>query len=88
MANYALKSLEELRTELALEQKKRKIFLVLTAVTTVLFLICILIFAFNVVPNPIVPILGFALFITSFMLFAYSRQNIAALEELLKDREK
>ena len=75
----------ELRAELEVEQKKKKLFLVLTAVTTVLLLIAILVFAFNIVPNPIVPIIGFALFITCFMLFAYSRQNIARLEERLEE---
>ena len=64
---------------------KRKIFLILTIVTTVLFLAAILIYLFAVIPNPLVPIIGFALFITSFMLFAYSRQNIAQLEERIKD---
>lgn len=84
-ANLEEKKREELLKELETEYKKKKIFLILTAVTTVLLLVAILVFAFNIIPNPIVPIIGFALFITSFMLFAYSRQNIAQLEERTKE---
>ncbi len=83
--NLEEKTPEELKAELKKEYQKRKIFLVLTVVTTVLFLVAILIYLFAVIPNPLVPIIGFALFITSFMLFAYSRQNIAQLEEQIKD---
>ena len=83
--NLEEKTPEELKAELQKEYQKRKIFLVLTVVTTVLFLVAILIYLFAVLPNPLVPIIGFALFITSFMLFAYSRQNIAQLEEQIKD---
>lgn len=79
------KTVDELKAELQNEYRKRKIFLILTIVTTVLFLVAILIYLFAVIPNPLVPIIGFALFITSFMLFAYSRQNIAQLEERIKD---
>ncbi|MBO4382701.1 MAG: hypothetical protein J5847_01265 [Clostridia bacterium] len=79
------KTVDELKAELQNEYRKRKIFLILTIVTTVLFLAAILIYLFAVIPNPLVPIIGFALFITSFMLFAYSRQNIAQLEERIKD---
>lgn len=83
--NLEEKSREELEVSLREEQGRQKVWLILTIVTAVLLLIAIGVFVFTTLQNPLIPILGFALFITSFMLFFYSRQNIAALKELMKD---
>lgn len=81
------KTADEKRAELATEFKKKKIFFWCTVVTTVLFVIGILVYVFAV-NNPLIAIITFALFITSFMLFMYSRQTIAQLQESLEEDEK
>ena len=45
----------------------------------------ILVMVLTSLNNPLIAIITFALFIASFMLYAYSRQNIALLKELLED---
>lgn len=82
--NLEEKSKDELKVALEEEQKRRKIFLILTIVTAVLLVIGIVLMVFTSFDSPLIGIICFALFITAFMLFAYSRQNIAQLEELLK----
>ena len=67
------------------EQKRQKIWLILTIVTTVLLVVAIVLMVFTSLNNPLIGIIAFALFIASFMLYMYSRQNIAVLKELLKD---
>lgn len=83
--NLEEKSKEELEVALGEEQKRFNLFRILTIVTAVLLIAGILVMVFTPLQNPLIAIACFALFITSFMLFAYSRQNIAALKELLKD---
>lgn len=83
--NLEEKSREELEVALGEEQKRNKIFLILTIITAVLLVIGILVMVLTTLNNPLIAIICFALFITAFMLFAYSRQNINALKELLKD---
>lgn len=83
--NLEEKSKEELQVSLAEEEKRFKLFRLLTIVTAVLLAIGILVMVLTPLQNPLIAIVCFALFITAFMLFAYSRQNIAALKELLKD---
>ncbi len=83
--NLETKSKEELQKDLVDEKKRQKIWLILTIVTAVLFVIGILVMVFTSVNSPLIAIITFALFIGSFMLYAYSRQNIAALLDLLKD---
>ena len=70
---------------LVAEQKRQKIWLILTIVTTVLLVVAIVLMVFTSLNNPLIGIIAFALFIASFMLYMYSRQNIAVLKELLKD---
>lgn len=84
--NLEEKKLEELKTSLAEEQKRQKIWLILTAVTAVLLVIGILLMVFTSLNSPLIGIICFALFISSFMLYAYSRQNIAQLNELIQEK--
>ena len=74
------KTKEELKQDLVEEQKRQKIWLVLSVITAVL-----LVMVLTSLNNPLIAIITFALFIASFMLYAYSRQNIALLKELLED---
>lgn len=83
--NLEEKSKEELAIALEEEQKRNKLFRLLTIITAVLLVAGILVMVLTPLNNPLIAIVCFALFITAFMLFAYSRQNIAALKELLKD---
>lgn len=83
--NLEEKSKEELAVSLKEEEQRRKVFLILTIVTAVLLVIGIVLMVFTSFNSPLIGIICFALFITSFMLFAYSRQNIAALQELLDE---
>ena len=48
-------------------------------------MVAIVLMVFTSLNNPLIGIIAFALFIASFMLYMYSRQNIAVLKELLKD---
>ena len=79
------KTKEELKQDLVEEQKRQKIWLVLTVITAVLLIAGILVMVLTSLNNPLIAIITFALFIESFMLYAYSRQNIALLKELLED---
>ena len=79
------KTKEELKQDLVEEQKRQKIWLVLTVITAVLLIAGILVMVLTSLTNPLIAIITFALFIASFMLYAYSRQNIALLKELLED---
>ena len=79
------KTKEELKQDLVEEQKRQKIWLVLTVITAVLLIAGILVMVLTSLSNPLIAIIPFALFIASFMLYAYSRQNIALLKELLED---
>ena len=79
------KTKEELKQDLVEEQKRQKIWLVLTVITAVLLIAGILVMVLTSLNNPLIGIIAFALFIASFMLYAYSRQNIALLKELLED---
>lgn len=79
------KTKEELKQDLVEEQKRQKIWLVLTVITAVLLIAGILVMVLTSLSNPLIAIITFALFIASFMLYAYSRQNIALLKELLED---
>ena len=78
------KAQDELREDLVAEQKRQKIWLILTIVSAVLLVVGILL-VFTSLNNPLIGIIAFVLFIASFMLYMYSRQNIAVLKELLKD---
>lgn len=79
------KTKEELKQDLVEEQKRQKIWLVLTVITAVLLIAGILVMVLTSLNNPLIAIITFALFIASFMFYAYSRQNIALLKELLED---
>ena len=79
------KSKDELKKDLAAEQKRQKIWLILTVVTAAILLAAILVMVLTSLSNPLITIIPFALFIASLMLYAYSRQNIALLKELLED---
>ena len=79
------KSKDELKKDLAAEQKRQKIWLILTVVTAAILLAAILVMVLTSLSNPLIAIIPFAVFIASFMLYAYSRQNIALLKELLED---
>ena len=79
------KSKDELKKDLAAEQKRQKIWLILTVVPAAILLAAILVMVLTSLSNPLIAIIPFALFIASFMLYAYSRQNIALLKELLED---
>ena len=79
------KTKEELKQDLVEEQKRQKIWLVLTVITAVLLIAGILVMVLTSLNNPLIAIIPFVLFIASFMLYAYSRQNIALLKELLED---
>ena len=79
------KAKDELQEDLVAEQKRQKLWLILTIVTTVLLVVAIVLMVFTSLNNPLIGIIAFALFIASFMLYMYSRQNIAVLKELLKD---
>lgn len=79
------KTKEELKQDLVEEQKRQKIWLVLTVITAVLLIAGILVMVLTSLNNPLIAIITFSLFIASFMLYAYSRQNIALLKELLED---
>ena len=76
---------DELREDLVAEQKRQKIWLILTIVTTVLLVVAIVLMVFTSLNNPLIGIFAFALFIASLSLYIYSRLNIAVLKELLKD---
>ena len=79
------KTKEELKQDLVEEQKRQKIWLILTVVTAAILIAGILVMVLTSLNNPLIAIITFALFIASFMLYAYSRQNIALLKELLED---
>ena len=80
--HYELMSAETLQAEIERQQKLKKIFGILTIITTILFLVGIALFALTSLNNPLVVIITFALFITCFMLYAYARQNLGILEEM------
>lgn len=82
--NLEEKSTEELTARLEEERGRKKLFFILTIVTGVLLVIGVLLMVFTSLNSPLIGIVCFALFIVCFMLFAYSRQNIAELENLLK----
>ena len=79
------KTKEELKKDLSEELKRQKIWLVLAVVTAAVLLVAILLMVLTSLNNPLIAIILFVLFIASFMLYAYSRQNIALLKELLED---
>ncbi len=79
------KTKEELKKDLSEELKRQKIWLVLAVVTAAVLLVAILLMVLTSLNNPLIAIIPFVLFIASFMLYAYSRQNIALLKELLED---
>lgn len=79
------KAKDELQEDLVAEQKRQKIWLILTIVTAVLLVIAVILMVFTSLNNPLIGIIAFALFIGCFMLYMYSRQNIAVLKDLLKD---
>ena len=81
--NLEEKTKEELEKDRAEEMKRQKIWLILTIVTAVLLVIGIILMVFTPFNSPLIGIICFALFIVSFMLYMYSRQNIAALDNLL-----
>ena len=78
------KTKEELKKDLSEELKRQKIWLVLTVVTAAVLLVAILVMVLTSLNNPLIAIIPFVLFIASFMLYAYSRQN--APQELLEDQ--
>lgn len=86
--NLEEKKLEELKTSLTEEQKRQKVWLILTIITAVLLVIGILVMVFTSLNSPLIAIICFSLFIASFMLYAYSRQNIAQLHELIAEKSK
>ena len=79
------KTKEELKKDLSEELKRQKIWLVLTVVTAAVLLVAILVMVLTSLNNPLIAIIPFVLFIASFMLYAYSRQNVSLLQELLED---
>ena len=79
------KAKDELQEDLVAEQKRQKLWLILTIVSAVLLVVGILLMVFTSLHNPLIGIITFALFIGCFMLYMYSRQNIAVLKDLLKD---
>ena len=79
------KAKDELQEDLVAEQKRQKLWLILTIVSAVLLVVGILLMVFTSLNNPLIGIMTFALFIVCFMLYMYSRQNIAVLKDLLKD---
>lgn len=82
--NLEKKSKEELQKDLVEEQKRQKVWLILTLVTAVLLVVGILLMVFTSSGSPLFVIIPFVLFISSFMLYFYSRQNIAVLKDLIK----
>ena len=86
--NLVEKTAGELEQSLAEETARRKVWRILTIVTAAILAVCILIMVFTGLNNPLIAIIPFALFITSFMLFAYSRQNIAELEGLIREKKE
>ena len=79
------KTKEELKKDLSEELKRQKIWLVLTVVTAAVLLVAILVMVLTSLNNPLIANIPFVLFIASFMLYAYSRQNVSLLKELLED---
>ena len=79
------KAKDELKEDLVAEQKRQKIWLILTVVTAVPLVVAVLLMVFTTLNNPLIGITAFVLFIASFMLYMYSRQNITVLKDLLKD---
>ena len=74
-----------MKKDLSEELKRQKIWLVLTVVTAAVLLVAILVMVLTSLNNPLIAIIPFVLFIASFMLYAYSRQNVSLLKELLED---
>lgn len=83
--NLEQKTKEELRKDLVDEQKRQKVWLILTIVTAVLLVVGILLMALLSSHSPLFVIIPFVLFLSSFMLYFYSRQNITILKNLTKD---
>ena len=84
--NLEEKNLEGLQTSLKEERARQKVWRILTIITAVLRVAGTLVMVFTSFNSPLIGIICFALFITSFMLFMYSRQNIALLEELIQEK--
>lgn len=79
------KSKDELEQNLLDEQKRQKLWLILLIVTAALFVIGVLVMLFTSLTNPLIGIVTFLLFLVSFMLYFYSRQNVEELRSLLNE---